>query len=82
MCNNKHTYISDNDKKNQSTPLLEYLAARKQDKRGRDERRRRENDKRKMRIERKTKDATIKVNMSHLISIKLCVMFSKCNQSF
>ncbi|CAG9581562.1 unnamed protein product [Danaus chrysippus] len=49
-----------NDKKNQSTPLLEYLAARKQDKRGRDERRRRENDKRKMRIERKTKDATIK----------------------
>ncbi|XP_032528980.2 regulator of nonsense transcripts 3B isoform X1 [Danaus plexippus] len=49
-----------NDKKNQSTPLLEYLAARKQDKRGRDERRRRENDKRKMRIERKTKDSTIK----------------------
>ncbi|KAG6458696.1 regulator of nonsense transcripts 3B-like isoform X2 [Manduca sexta] len=48
-----------NDKKVQSTPLLEYLAARKQDKRGRDERRRRENDKRKMRIERKTKD-TIK----------------------
>uniref|UniRef100_A0A1E1W5G3 UPF3 domain-containing protein n=1 Tax=Pectinophora gossypiella TaxID=13191 RepID=A0A1E1W5G3_PECGO len=53
--------ISDgNDKKVQSTPLLEYLAARKQDKRGRDERRRRENDKRKMRIERKTKDMTIK----------------------
>ncbi|KAF9801572.1 hypothetical protein SFRURICE_015066 [Spodoptera frugiperda] len=46
-----------NDKKVQSTPLLEYLAARKQDKRGRDERRRRENDKRKMRIERKTKDS-------------------------
>ncbi|KAJ0182462.1 hypothetical protein K1T71_001831 [Dendrolimus kikuchii] len=45
-----------NDKKVQSTPLLEYLAARKPDKRGRDERRRRENDKRKMRIERKTKD--------------------------
>ncbi|KAM3967476.1 UPF3 regulator of nonsense mediated mRNA decay [Aphomia sociella] len=44
------------DKKVQSTPLLEYLAARKQDKRGRDERRRRENDKRKMRIERKTKE--------------------------
>ncbi|XP_026319583.1 regulator of nonsense transcripts 3B-like [Hyposmocoma kahamanoa] len=49
-----------NDKKVQSTPLLEYLAARKQDKRGRDERRRRENDKRKMRIERKSKDLTIK----------------------
>ncbi|CAH0592591.1 unnamed protein product [Chrysodeixis includens] len=49
-----------NDKKVQSTPLLEYLAARKQDKRGRDERRRRENDKRKMRIERKTKDNPIK----------------------
>ncbi|XP_013135272.1 PREDICTED: regulator of nonsense transcripts 3B isoform X1 [Papilio polytes] len=49
-----------NDKKAQSTPLLEYLAARKQDKRGRDERRRRENDKRKMRVERKTKDGTIK----------------------
>ncbi|XP_059051054.1 regulator of nonsense transcripts 3B isoform X1 [Achroia grisella] len=49
-----------NDKKVQSTPLLEYLAARKQDKRGRDERRRRENDKRKMRIERKTKDMPIK----------------------
>ncbi|CAH0766531.1 unnamed protein product [Diatraea saccharalis] len=49
-----------NDKKVQSTPLLEYLAARKQDKRGRDERRRRENDKRKMRIERKTKEIPIK----------------------
>lgn len=49
-----------NDKKVQSTPLLEYLAARKLDKRGRDERRRRENDKRKMRIERKTKDLPIK----------------------
>ncbi|XP_063822317.1 regulator of nonsense transcripts 3B-like [Ostrinia nubilalis] len=49
-----------NDKKVQSTPLLEYLAARKQDKRGRDERRRRENDKRKMRIERKTKEGPIK----------------------
>ncbi|XP_075973709.1 uncharacterized protein LOC142974987 [Anticarsia gemmatalis] len=49
-----------NDKKVQSTPLLEYLAARKQDKRGRDERRRRENDKRKMRIERKTKEMSIK----------------------
>ncbi|KAJ8736218.1 hypothetical protein PYW08_006874 [Mythimna loreyi] len=49
-----------NDKKVQSTPLLEYLAARKQDKRGRDERRRRENDKRKMRIERKTKENPIK----------------------
>lgn len=49
-----------NEKKVQSTPLLEYLAARKQDKRGRDERRRRENDKRKMRIERKTKDIPIK----------------------
>ncbi|XP_068626446.1 regulator of nonsense transcripts 3B isoform X1 [Battus philenor] len=49
-----------NDKKNQSTPLLEYLAARKQDKRGRDERRRRENDKRKMRVERKCKDGSIK----------------------
>ncbi|XP_013194164.1 regulator of nonsense transcripts 3B isoform X2 [Amyelois transitella] len=49
-----------NDKKVQSTPLLEYLAARKQDKRGRDERRRRENDKRKMRIERKTKEMPIK----------------------
>ncbi|CAG9138658.1 unnamed protein product [Plutella xylostella] len=48
------------DKKVQSTPLLEYLAARKQDKRGRDERRRRENDKRKMRIERKTKEPSIK----------------------
>lgn len=46
----------------QSTPLLEYLAARKQDKRGRDERRRRENDKRKMRIERKGKDLSIKVH--------------------
>ncbi|XP_041974767.1 regulator of nonsense transcripts 3B [Aricia agestis] len=44
------------DKKIQTTPLLEYLASRKLDKRGRDERRRRENDKRKMRIERKTKD--------------------------
>lgn len=54
-----------NDKKVQSTPLLEYLAARKQDKRGRDERRRRENDKRKMRIERKTKD-TIKVKHLHV----------------
>ncbi|XP_073958190.1 uncharacterized protein isoform X1 [Choristoneura fumiferana] len=53
--------ISDgNDKKVQSTPLLEYLAARKQDKRGRDERRRREHDKRKMRIERKTKELPIK----------------------
>ncbi|KAI5635607.1 smg-4/UPF3 family domain-containing protein [Phthorimaea operculella] len=53
--------ISDgNDKKVQSTPLLEYLAARKLDKRGRDERRRRENDKRKMRIERKGKDISIK----------------------
>ncbi|XP_048489383.1 regulator of nonsense transcripts 3B isoform X1 [Plutella xylostella] len=50
------------DKKVQSTPLLEYLAARKQDKRGRDERRRRENDKRKMRIERKTKEPSIKIN--------------------
>ncbi|XP_038208191.1 regulator of nonsense transcripts 3B [Zerene cesonia] len=49
-----------NDKKVQTTPLLEYLAARKQDKRGRDERRRRENDKRKMRIERKSKDISIK----------------------
>ncbi|CAB3256542.1 unnamed protein product [Arctia plantaginis] len=49
-----------NDKKVQSTPLLEYLAARKQDKRGRDERRRRDNDKRKMRNERKTKEMTIK----------------------
>lgn len=49
-----------NEKKVQSTPLLEYLAARKQDKRSRDERRRRENDKRKMRIERKTKDIPIK----------------------
>ncbi|CAH0405321.1 unnamed protein product [Chilo suppressalis] len=49
-----------NDKKVQSTPLLDYLAARKQDKRGRDERRRRENDKRKMRIERKTKEIPIK----------------------
>ncbi|XP_034838974.1 regulator of nonsense transcripts 3B isoform X1 [Maniola hyperantus] len=49
-----------NEKKVQSTPLLEYLAARKQDKRGRDERRRRENDKRKMRIERKSKDMPIK----------------------
>ncbi|CAH2235559.1 jg23980, partial [Pararge aegeria aegeria] len=53
--------IDTNDKKIQSTPLLEYLAARKQDKRGRDERRRRENDKRKMRIERKSKDAPIKI---------------------
>ncbi|XP_072942518.1 uncharacterized protein Upf3 [Epargyreus clarus] len=53
--------ISDgNDKKAQSTPLLDYLASRKQDKRSRDERRRRENDKRKMRIERKTKDGFIK----------------------
>ncbi|XP_047544488.1 regulator of nonsense transcripts 3B [Vanessa atalanta] len=53
--------VNDNtDKKVQSTPLLEYLAARKLDKRGRDERRRRENDKRKMRIERKTKDLPIK----------------------
>lgn len=50
-----------NDKKVQSTPLLDYLAARKQDKRGRDERRRRENDKRKMRIERKGKDGSIQV---------------------
>lgn len=41
--------------------MLEYLAARKQDKRGRDERRRRDNDKRKMRNERKTKEMTIKV---------------------
>ncbi|XP_045495651.1 regulator of nonsense transcripts 3B isoform X2 [Colias croceus] len=49
-----------NEKKVQTTPLLEYLAARKQDKRGRDERRRRENDKRKMRIERKSKDISIK----------------------
>ncbi|XP_023945307.2 regulator of nonsense transcripts 3B [Bicyclus anynana] len=49
-----------NDKKVQSTPLLDYLAARKLDKRGRDERRRRENDKRKMRIERKCKDMPIK----------------------
>ncbi|CAG4978440.1 unnamed protein product [Parnassius apollo] len=49
-----------NDKKVQSTPLLEYLAARKLDKRGRDERRRRENDKRKMRVERKSKDVPIK----------------------
>ncbi|XP_053622513.1 regulator of nonsense transcripts 3B isoform X1 [Plodia interpunctella] len=49
-----------NDKKVQSTPLLEYLAARKQNKSGRDERRRRENDKRKMRIERKTKEMPIK----------------------
>lgn len=49
-----------NDKKVQTTPLLEYLAARKLDKRGRDERRRRENDKRKMRIERKTKEMPIK----------------------
>ncbi|CAK1540088.1 unnamed protein product [Leptosia nina] len=49
-----------NDKKVQTTPLLEYLAARKQDKRGRDERRRRENDKRKMRIERKSKDCSIR----------------------
>lgn len=56
-----------NDKKVQSTPLLEYLAARKQDKRGRDERRRRENDKRKMRIERKSKDLTIKVLQSTLV---------------
>lgn len=48
------------DKKVQSTPLLDYLAIRKQDKRGRDERRRRENDKRKMRIERKGKDSSIK----------------------
>ncbi|KAL4712649.1 hypothetical protein ACJJTC_007946 [Scirpophaga incertulas] len=53
--------VSDgNEKKVQSTPLLEYLAARKLDKRGRDERRRRENDKRKMRIERKTKETPIK----------------------
>ncbi|XP_047507370.1 regulator of nonsense transcripts 3B-like [Pieris napi] len=49
-----------NEKKVQTTPLLEYLAARKQDKRGRDERRRRENDKRKMRIERKSKDSSIR----------------------
>ncbi|XP_021206183.1 upf3 regulator of nonsense transcripts-like protein B isoform X1 [Bombyx mori] len=48
------------EKKTQSTPLLEYLAARKLDKRGRDERRRRDNDKRKMRIERKTKEGPIK----------------------
>ncbi|XP_050681306.1 regulator of nonsense transcripts 3A isoform X1 [Leptidea sinapis] len=48
------------EKKVQTTPLLEYLAARKQDKRGRDERRRRENDKRKMRIERKGRDLSIK----------------------
>ena len=53
--------ISVGDKKVQSTPLLDYLAVRKQDKRGRDERRRRENDKRKMRIERKGKDLPIKV---------------------
>lgn len=57
----RFVYFSVNDKKVQSTPLLEYLAARKQDKRGRDERRRRENDKRKMRIERKTKEMSIKV---------------------
>lgn len=50
------------EKKVQSTPLLDYLAVRKQDKRGRDERRRRENDKRKMRIERKGKDLSIKVS--------------------
>ncbi|CAH2050518.1 unnamed protein product, partial [Iphiclides podalirius] len=49
-----------NEKKVQSTPLLEYLAARKVDKRGRDERRRRENDKRKMRVERKSKDNSAK----------------------
>ncbi|GBP28167.1 Regulator of nonsense transcripts 3A [Eumeta japonica] len=49
-----------NEKKVVSTPLLEFLAARKTDKRSRDERRRRENDKRKMRIERKSKDGTIK----------------------
>lgn len=59
-----------NDKKVQSTPLLEYLAARKQDKRGRDERRRRENDKRKMRIERKTKDMPIKEEDNGEIEIK------------
>ncbi|XP_063548423.1 regulator of nonsense transcripts 3B [Cydia strobilella] len=59
-----------NDKKVQSTPLLEYLAARKQDKRGRDERRRRENDKRKMRIERKTKEPAIKEDDSGENEIK------------
>lgn len=57
------TLFPANDKKVQSTPLLDYLAARKQDKRGRDERRRRENDKRKMRIERKSKDGPIKVKL-------------------
>ncbi|XP_073958191.1 uncharacterized protein isoform X2 [Choristoneura fumiferana] len=63
--------ISDgNDKKVQSTPLLEYLAARKQDKRGRDERRRREHDKRKMRIERKTKELPIKEDDSEENEIK------------
>lgn len=56
-------FFAANDKKAQSTPLLDYLAARKQDKRGRDERRRRENDKRKMRIERKGKDGSIKVKL-------------------
>lgn len=64
-----HCLVSGNDKKVQSTPLLEYLAARKQDKRGRDERRRREHDKRKMRIERKTKELPIKVC---LIFVKNC----------
>lgn len=52
--------VSDgNDKKAVSTPLLDYLAARKLDKRNRDDRRRRENDKRKLRI-LKSKDGTIK----------------------
>jgi hypothetical protein len=54
-------FFTGNNKKVQSTPLLEYVTARKPDKRGRDEKRRRENDKRKMRIERKTKEVSIKV---------------------